>query len=273
MPHWVKVWTKRVLSLEFNSLSLAAQAVWLKAYMLAAVCDADGLLLRAGKPVGMDEFWAPHLSRTATKRALDELCFKGYLLKRADGTIEVVNYRTDQITKEAARKHRSRQQMSADSHADSHVTLGVTVTPNVRGQSSDSHNTEVLEPPPFVDKSTHSGGPAVAENGAAPWVLALKDRVGTTLDAWLPTLGLDERLTLGRYMAYRFANCTSQEPRNVKMGRKFAGQIAEMSQRKRFAAVNVREFLGAAKRVWESSGQYPLYGLWVVSAALEDEAR
>lgn len=259
MKSWVKLWTERVLSLEFNMLSLEAQNVWFKCYVLAGRCDAGGLLIANGRPLGLEDLYSPKITSRKRSLAVEELVFHGFLVRRGNGTLEIPNWERDQRTKDAVRKQ---QKFHGNSAEIPQETLP-EIPPEIP-------RTEDIEPPTLVDKSTRSGGDAAV---AAPWVLTLKDQVRPLLDGPLPGLMLEQRLVLGRYVAYRFANCTKNEPANRKNGLKFAGQIAEISSKKRFSAVSVREFLGAANRVWEASEKYPLYSLWTVSAAFEDEKR
>lgn len=252
-------------------LSAEAQLTYHRAYVLAGSCDANGLLIKDDQPYTIDALYNPHVKKL--DRAVAELQHKKdmdglpWLRTSLFGSIEVVGWYADQISADTLRKRRkTTPEFPGVVNETGPENLG-----SILENTPEKPIIEKYREPPRDIKSL--GGTAVAKNGSAPWVLALKADVAPLLDAALPTLTLEQRQITGRYLAFRVANCAVKEPSNVKMGRKFAGQIAEMSKRKALASVTVSEFLGAANRVWEASNRYPLYSLWEVFAAFEDEPK
>lgn len=256
---------KTILEPTFTWLSVEARVTYYSLYLGAGMCDAGGLLLSNGTPLTVREIelWT-RLGLKKQKLALTELQVKGFIQITGSGAIEVLNWAKLQETKDAARKRLATHGNSAESPPDNIVDSAEN--------AAEIPHQKYRDTPRDINslRSLNPSGPAAEEKKPeAEWVKPLRDEVRPMVDRPWKTLGLAERLRLGEYTAFRFANFTKDQSANRREGKKFASAIMAMSQQQRLSDLTVKQFLQAAQRFWEATNREPIRNLWHVQAALE----
>ena len=80
-------------------------------------------------------------------------------------------------------------------------------------------------------------------------------------------LTIEQRHVVGRYFAWRFANCTVSEAKNKNAGAKAAVAFAKMADSKLYADLTVRQYLNEANVYRERiMGEAPFHDPWAIRA-------
>ena len=87
----------------------------------------------------------------------------------------------------------------------------------------------------------------------------------------IQALSPSQRVTLGRYHAWRFANCSASEAKNRRAGAKIAGSFATMATVFELSDLSVDEYVLVAERYFAASGGAPWFTPFDVKAMLPRE--
>lgn len=151
--------------------------------------------------------------------------------------------------------------------ADPKGVVSHGATPQTPSPSSSS-NSQVLpglegqNPPPRTRRSK-------TIPPAATWVVPLRDACLAIKTRELQTLTADERLTLGRYHAYKFGNCTKDELRNRRHGVDIAKGLLGMAQHREWGTLTVAAYANYGCKTLENRGGAPFFDPWLVISAVE----
>lgn len=106
------------------------------------------------------------------------------------------------------------------------------------------------------------------------WVEPLRAQVKAVVSSGkaLRDLTPDERFTLGRYHAWRWANCTKTESKNRAGARKIARQIGSMANDKTYGSLTVKDYVSHGEAVWKAGAESPWWEPWDIKARVEIEA-
>ena len=105
------------------------------------------------------------------------------------------------------------------------------------------------------------------------WVTPLRDAAKAIAEVRIRDLSLEQRLTLGRYFAWRFSNCTVSEARNKNAGAKATIAFAKMADSKLYADLTVRQYIDEAHVYHDRfMGGAPFYDPWAIRAVAEPVA-
>ena len=103
------------------------------------------------------------------------------------------------------------------------------------------------------------------------WAQAIRESALTLFetDATIRTLSVEQRVLYGRYLAMRFANCRSTEPKNVDHGQKWASKLARMSSNRQLGALTCDDLNVALQHVSDQRNSKPFHDPWLAQTFLE----
>ncbi len=96
------------------------------------------------------------------------------------------------------------------------------------------------------------------------WTTELRTAVAAISDKVLRDLTPDERILLGRYHVFRFANCNRSLATNRSRGAKAAVAFAKMADSRLYADLSVRGFVDEAHATWVARGEEPYYDPFLI---------
>lgn len=239
---WVKLHATLHRHIAFRRQSPGSRLVFYTCLEIAGDLEQEGaLFVRGAGPMTVAEIAVEcGVSEAHTLKGLESMVSIGFMARRPDGAylIEKWDEKTAPSDPTAAeRKQRSR--------AKSRVTPVVTNRDMSRVHTH-SQEEEVEEE---VDSVTEVTAPA--------WVSEVTESVRSIKLRELRSLSADERFTLARYHALRFAGCTKSEPTNRRKAVALATSLVNLSDRisrnADRADLTVDEYVALAARLAERS--------------------
>lgn len=295
MSGWVKLPLEVVLSEKFTALAPALHSVWLRAWVLAKKCNADGLLVDNGSPIALARLATPDVPARKVARVIDELHALGFFDRRAGGVIEVVGWKRAQFGGPSGERMARQRAVTSDVTSDGltdEIPPGKSVTcdgenpQNGAKKASQVTHRAIEIPSSSGSKLPSSSGaqaqeksvtcdgekPIAAPSSLPQWVENIREDVRTFADVLLAKLTLEQRIVLGQYAAFRWAGYTEDETKNLGKARTFAQQIEALGAKHRFREVTVRDFIDGGNRLRAATRHLPLHSLWPIGAAIEESA-
>lgn len=176
------------------------------------------------------------VNETHTLKGLESMIAIGFMARRKDGAylIEKWDEKTaPEPSTERVRKHRKERSGNVSRNADSE-------------RFGNGAEEEVEEEVDSVTKVT-----------APTWVFEVTESVRSIKQRELRSLSADERFTLARYHALRFAGCTKSEPTNRRKAVSLATSLVNLSDRisrnSDRADLTVDEYVALAARLADRS--------------------
>jgi hypothetical protein len=120
-----------------------------------------------------------------------------------------------------------------------------------------------IENPP--SSSSSSSLPSL-RSGSPPWAHGLEDRISEIAAKELRELSTDDRVVLGRFHAYHFANCTQSEAHNRTRGASISSSLATMAASEQFGDFAVSEYVLKAREYHDLIGNKPWFRPWDIKA-------
>jgi uncharacterized protein YdaU (DUF1376 family) len=119
-------------------------------------------------------------------------------------------------------------------------------------------------------ESSGAASAAAAADALPPWQDGVREAARAISKRKLRELTASEEwLTLGRYHALEFANCTKTEGHNKRHGTKIAGAFAAMSRSERYGDLTVAQYVGFARKVHENREAAPWFDPWMIKGVVE----
>ncbi len=202
--------------------------------------------------------------------------------------IEVNGRKTDGVRTESGRFRGRKTKHETDGSADGKRTENGRETDSRANKESLSSNTPpervaiVVDEPPSdepkkkrerkpVDLSVPHVWPSINDPDLPAWVSEVRRSVNAVGAKPLSELTGDERFTLARYHAWRWANCTKDEQRNRKAAGDIASGIANLAFHHIYGGMSVLDYVQAGDEAWNRRGRYPMKSSWQVVGVLELE--
>jgi|GEM_PF-2433194 len=170
---------------------------------------------------------------------------------------------------------RTRKQNASDTSSKTRATRQAKPKQIASEHPSETQaNTQAKVNPPVSNNDSEAQLPRRPGDADAPptWCDPIRAEVKAVLDVVLCSLTQEQRVSLGRYCAKRWANFSREEKKNLAQGILWAAQIESIGAKMRFAQKTVREFIGAGDRTWKLGGEAPLRNLWAITSALGEDA-
>jgi hypothetical protein len=98
------------------------------------------------------------------------------------------------------------------------------------------------------------------------WVTALREAVHGFIGIPLCHLDGEQRITFGRYHAWRFAACTKNESVNKRRGGQIAKAYGDMAHADQFMDCTVGEIIKLCRRYHNATGGAPWFDPWLIKA-------
>src|SRR5579884_4189887 len=227
-------------------------------------------------PTLADAFVQPRLERVRAEAA--QRARSGSI----GGSTRVANFK--RTPKQNASEHPSKTQANTQANLKQNASEQPSKTQaNTQAklkQNASEHpsktqaNTQAKVNPPVSNNDSEAQLPRRPGDADAPptWCDPIRAEVKAVLDVVLCSLTQEQRVSLGRYCAKRWANFSREEKKNLAQGILWAAQIESIGAKMRFAQKTVREFIGAGDRTWKLGGEAPLRNLWAITSALGEDA-
>src|SRR5579884_2249228 len=208
-------------------------------------------------PTLADAFVQPRLERVRAEAA--QRARSGSI----GGSTRVANFK--RTPKQNASEHPSKTQANTQAKLKQNAS---------ERPSKTQANTQAKVNPPVSNNDSEAQLPRRPGDADAPptWFDPIRAEVKAVLDVVLCSLTQEQRVSLGRYGAKRWANFAREEKKNLAQGILWAAQIESIGAKMRFAQKTVREFIGAGDRTWKLGGEAPLRNLWAITSALGEDA-
>lgn len=252
-------------------LSLEAQNTWFKAYTLAGKCNAGGMLVLNGVLLGRDELFSTKIQGRRADLAIDELVNHGFFSRHLDGALEVIGWAEEQVTKEAHRQRKSRDN-PRDSHARSHAELYLKMWRFVVTNGVTRHDREYIDTPsPGVANLTSFGSsPSEGDSAQIPaWprevILQAAALKNTAIRDWSGP----ERFLAARLHCLLFAGCTVQEKANRSNASKVASSFASMADDKDYSGITLSEYVSYGAKVHADRKGERWFSPWLIKGYVE----
>lgn len=263
---WVKLVTSLRRNPIFRHASPGAKLLFYSAIEIAGDLEQGGALATRIGPLSVAQIADEvNLSAAQTKKALDELVSVDLLFVRLDGAYVISKFseKTDGVAAPAESSTSRTRAWRERSRLVPETSPGTS-----HERSGDGVEEEIERDTP----SLRSCGRRRSSADGSHWVEPLKTDVRSMLNASLAELSPDQRFSLARYHAWRWANCAKSDRSNRAKATSIAAGIANLANDKRFGSLRVKDYITHAEAVWQERKKTPWFKPWDITARVEFEA-